>query len=79
MIQLGSCPDCKLFKMKPTLGVCGHLVLEILVRRKLFYLGLKLVILIFHIHTFYVKKILLNAKHVQRSTLSDTFKSTALI
>ena len=32
-----SCPDNKLFKIKPPL-VNGHLVSEILVRRKLFYL-----------------------------------------
>ena len=33
-----SCPDNNFFKLSPPL-VCGHLVLEIIVRRKLFYLG----------------------------------------
>ena len=69
-----SCPDNIFFKLSPPL-VCGHLVLEILVRRKLFYLGWGLAILILHIHTFYVKKILLNAQHVRRSTLPDTFNA----
>ena len=57
-----SCPYNILFQIEPTLG---YLVLEILVRRKLFYLGLELVILIFHIHTFYVKKILLSEQHIR--------------
>ena len=66
-----SCPDNKLFKIKPTLSVWPsgfrnshkeEVVLSWLTIGPTYFT-----------HTFYVKKILLNAQHVRRSTLSDTF------
>ena len=53
--------------------VSGHLILGNLVKKKLFCRGSKLAILIFHTHIFYVGKILMNAQHVRKSPLSDTF------
>ena len=66
-----SCPDNKLFKIKPTLcewppGFRNSRKEEVVLSR------LRIGHAYFS-HTFYVKNILLNAQHVRRSTLSDTF------
>ena len=67
-----SCRDNKLFLIKPTLGElppgCRRSRKEEVVLSRL-----KFAILIFPTHIFYVGKILLNAQHVRRSTLSNTF------
>ena len=67
-----SCPENKLFKIKPTLGEWppsfrNSRKEEVVLSR------LRIGTLTFLIHIFYARKILLNAQHVRRSTLSDTF------